>query len=244
MFMEKGFCDFISKPIDSVELNKIMEKWIPREKQKPAEEKSADIETEKAFDTETINIEGINTERGIAATGGTVQNYLLTLAMYHEDGEKKIEQIKECLKSNDIPLFTTHVHALKSSSASIGAQALSDLAGSLEDAGARKDMSFINNNSPQLLTDLEQLMESISEAISTTGAEEKISAEKMELLLAELKMLRIAMAGYDIGTINEIIKDLQSYVNVDDIGESISAIIRHEIVGEYEEAIAMIDTLI
>jgi CheY-like chemotaxis protein len=32
MFMENGFDDFLSKPIDTIRLNAVLEKWIPREK--------------------------------------------------------------------------------------------------------------------------------------------------------------------------------------------------------------------
>jgi CheY-like chemotaxis protein len=34
MFLENSFDDFLSKPIDTVALNGLLEKWIPREKQK------------------------------------------------------------------------------------------------------------------------------------------------------------------------------------------------------------------
>ena len=34
MFMENGFNDFLSKPIDTIKLNSVLEKWIPKEKQK------------------------------------------------------------------------------------------------------------------------------------------------------------------------------------------------------------------
>jgi CheY-like chemotaxis protein len=33
MFLENGFDDFLSKPIDTVKLNEIIEKWVPRNKQ-------------------------------------------------------------------------------------------------------------------------------------------------------------------------------------------------------------------
>jgi CheY-like chemotaxis protein len=36
MFMENGFNDFLSKPIDTVKLNAALEKWIPKDKQKSA----------------------------------------------------------------------------------------------------------------------------------------------------------------------------------------------------------------
>jgi CheY-like chemotaxis protein len=34
MFLENGFDDFLSKPIDTIKLNTALEKWIPKEKQK------------------------------------------------------------------------------------------------------------------------------------------------------------------------------------------------------------------
>ena len=34
MFLENGFNDFLSKPIDTIQLNSILEKWIPKEKRK------------------------------------------------------------------------------------------------------------------------------------------------------------------------------------------------------------------
>jgi CheY-like chemotaxis protein len=36
MFLENGFNDFLSKPIDTVKLNAVLEKWIPKIKQKSA----------------------------------------------------------------------------------------------------------------------------------------------------------------------------------------------------------------
>jgi CheY-like chemotaxis protein len=33
MFFENGFNDFLSKPIDTIKLDSILEKWIPKEKQ-------------------------------------------------------------------------------------------------------------------------------------------------------------------------------------------------------------------
>jgi CheY-like chemotaxis protein len=33
MFLENGLNDFISKPIDTIKLNSVLERWIPREKQ-------------------------------------------------------------------------------------------------------------------------------------------------------------------------------------------------------------------
>jgi len=33
MFLSNGFNDFLSKPIDTIKLNAILAKWLPKEKQ-------------------------------------------------------------------------------------------------------------------------------------------------------------------------------------------------------------------
>jgi len=244
MFLDKGFDDFISKPIKTVELNSIMEKWIPKEKQKKPEKPGAKPESEINLDEEIINIEDIDVEQGIAATGGTVKNYIMTLAMYNKEWDKKKEQIKTCLNNNALPLYSTLVHALKSSSANIGAMELSKLAGTLEEAGSNGDMDYIKKYNTKLMIDLEILLSGISEAVAATNDEIRLNPERMEILTADLKLLKMALNTYDIGTINEIIRDLHGYLNAEGIGESVSKIIRHEIIGEYNEAIELIDTIL
>jgi CheY-like chemotaxis protein len=61
MFLENGFDDFLSKPIDMHKLNRIMEKWIPLEKQEAAAEKDdADAPPNAALS----ELEGLNTAHG------------------------------------------------------------------------------------------------------------------------------------------------------------------------------------
>ena len=43
MFIENGFNDFLSKPIDTAELNTILEKWLPKEKQESKDGKKAGV---------------------------------------------------------------------------------------------------------------------------------------------------------------------------------------------------------
>ena len=48
MFLENGFDDFLPKPIDTVKLNALLEKWIPKEKQKNV---VADVDNSPATDS-------------------------------------------------------------------------------------------------------------------------------------------------------------------------------------------------
>ena len=65
--------------------------------------------------------------------------------------EKKADEIEELYKSGNIEDYTVKVHALKSSAKIIGAYTLSDKAKSLEDAGKRSDLEFIEQNNGALL---------------------------------------------------------------------------------------------
>ena len=53
--LENGFDDFLSKPIDTIGLNAVLEKWIPPEKQK-----TFSLKKDDANDESDIEIEGLN----------------------------------------------------------------------------------------------------------------------------------------------------------------------------------------
>jgi len=163
MFLENGFNDFLSKPIDAVELNAILEKWIPLEKQ---EEASKDIvgknEPEKA-----------NAE---------------LLAIFHKDCINRIKEINKCLENEDYRLYTIQVHSLKSASANIGAAKISEFAGLLEDASKRGDTEFIKLHSTKFLADLQELLGDIGMNIK-----EKQKGDPSTEVLLKLKEALIAL---------------------------------------------------
>ena len=163
MFLQNGFNDFLAKPIDTVKLNAVLEKWIAREKQERPTEQSAAAEQEAHTD---INLKGVNVESAISAIGLTTEDYLEMLAVFQKDGIKNIKTIKQCLETNDLKLYTIHVHALKSACAYIGAEGMSETAQSLETAGRREDLEFIKAHNEDFLEALEILLKDIDAVIS------------------------------------------------------------------------------
>ncbi|MCL2028845.1 MAG: ATP-binding protein [Deltaproteobacteria bacterium] len=163
MFLNNGFNDFLAKPIDTVKLNAVLEKWISREKQKRATEQAVAAEKE---DLVEITLKGVNVECAISAIGLTTEDYLEMLAIFQADGIVKIKAIKQCLETNDLKLYTTHIHALKSACAYIGAETLSETAQSLEVAGRREDFTFIKAHNEDFLKVLEILLKDIDAVIS------------------------------------------------------------------------------
>jgi len=109
MFLSSGFNDFMSKPIDTKKLDSTLEKWLPKEKREKALE---EVKRESDSDIK-IKIDGMDVKKGISMTGGTFESYAQALSAFHKDGLKKIEEIRKCLETDNYPLYTTYVHALK-----------------------------------------------------------------------------------------------------------------------------------
>ncbi len=168
-FMEEGFQDFISKPVEGKILEDTLLKWIPiakiikgeaavkayREK-KEAERKDVVQEVEKqeekgcAGDDWNIDLPEFEIEQAkIYFTSREM--YLSTLRDYMESIPDNYSKIEECCKDGDIENYTIIVHGLKSSSKLIGAMKLSEEAKRLEECGHQRDEATIVSDTPGLL---------------------------------------------------------------------------------------------
>ena len=173
MFLSKGFDDYLAKPIEIAKLNAVIDKWVPREKRlrpdgspfyarEPAEEGPPPAAAEEGPQSEPVtlrSIEGLDAEKGIAMCGGMEAVYTDILAEYCRDIEKRLPFLRETHKrfagipgggaslqpadSPEIRDFVIEVHALKSASASIGAEDLSKKALLLENAGKEGNLELI-----------------------------------------------------------------------------------------------------
>ena len=162
-YISKGFNGYLSKPIDSLTLEKTIMKHLPEEiMEKPAAEDAVEDLTEMPENMKWIyETEGVQAEEGITNSGG-ISNYIFSLNLFLDtiDGNAKV--LRDSLESGNLRLYTIKVHALKSSARIIGALELSKLAEALEDAGNKEDRSFIDANADKLLADYEAFHEKLS----------------------------------------------------------------------------------
>jgi CheY-like chemotaxis protein/HPt (histidine-containing phosphotransfer) domain-containing protein len=239
MFLQNGFNDFLAKPINTVKLNSILEKWLPKEKQSKIEPKGAVTQPPLAQGAAPgPTIEGLDTKVGQARSGGALESYMQTLDIFRKDGKNKIAEIKKCLEAANLPLYVTYVHALKSASANVGANALSETAGALEAAGARGDLAYIQAHTPNMLHALETVLVNIGATIAPKCIESPTGAVDMAQIKANLVKLAEAIDRLDPRAINEAVKCLRSFTDVPGIGDSIENILQNTLIGEYDEAAA------
>ena len=245
MFIENGLNGFLAKPIDTVKLNIILERWIPREKRKsflPGDNKRFGKTAEEldASSMAALEIKGVDAGKGLVLTGGSVERYLETLTVFCADGYEKMEQLRTCLETDNIPLYTILVHALKSASANIGAEALSNAARDLEKAGKQADLDFINTHHHQLLAALSSLLGNIQDVVSAHMEKSGVSpdAEVLKTKLAELKQ---ALETLDAHAMNTIVDAL---LNLKPCGEAVQSISRNILMSDFDQALALTESLL
>ncbi|MCL2609718.1 MAG: ATP-binding protein, partial [Treponema sp.] len=172
MFLERGFDDFLAKPIDVSKLDEMLEKWIAEDKRRPeGESEFAGIEASGIRETDSLpEIPGVDVAKGIAGTGGTAEGYLRVLKFFVEDAVARIPVLRKPPERETLPAFATQVHALKSASASIGAGEISAAAFALEEAGASGDLEFVLRESAPFVAKLETLVADIKRVLPASEA--------------------------------------------------------------------------
>ncbi|MCL1907779.1 MAG: ATP-binding protein [Holophagaceae bacterium] len=230
MLVSKGFSGYISKPVETPRLHSMLCTWVPAEKQIKASE--FNTEAEKA----PFEIECIDVQAGITNTGGKVASYLKTLGLFCRDCQEKLDEIPRALENNELRKFITFVHALKSASANVGASQLSEKAKTLEEAGNKSDMEFIERHLGSFLSDLKKIVQDILPAISKEKAKPKV-VEDISDIHKKLCLLKTALIEYDISAIDELILALEKSL-VPSLMEQIS----HDVlISDFDAAMGHID---
>lgn len=143
----QGFTDYLAKPINKTYLEGALLEYLPKElrvvKAITKKKKAKPVTTEKQNEIDPLDF---NPEIGIANLGGNKEAYISVLLSYYEEGVQKSQDVPDILAASDISLYTTNVHALKSSSATVGCMGISPMFKALEFAGKEGNTDFISEN--------------------------------------------------------------------------------------------------
>ena len=150
-YMAEGFTDYLSKPINSRELRRCLLQHLPPEKIIPVAESSRE---EPAADTEGIAsllAAGIDIPQGLAYCQHDTSLYRSVLGEYAGSAGEKAERLQQYFDAADWPNYAILVHAVKSTSGTIGAARLSETAARLEQAAKQADAETIRQEHAGLI---------------------------------------------------------------------------------------------
>ena len=223
-------------------------------------------------DTAFPFIKGIDTEKGIAMTGGTADGYRQVLSMFRRDSEDRIQKLRfflfEGMSAGKFPekhlsSFITQIYALKSALATIGAAEISIEAASLETAGKDKDLALLQNNLPDFIEHLVELGKSIRAVTEPKSEESTVkSGGFLKQVFARQKAdkpppapdnsglvplfneLKDALKAHNVKNIDNILERLKQNQLDQKTRETLEYISDQVLVTEFESAIITIDELI
>lgn len=189
MFRDEGFTEFVPKPIDRTVLERVLRKVLPNscikynaapshaavpvQAAEPAPEEEKQVQTtagETALPYDQLSRAGVNVELGLEYCSGDEEFYREMLQMFYTQSGDKRAEIVSLYDSANWADYAVKVHALKSTSLTIGAETLSAQAKELELAGKRGDIDYVREHHPALLCAYEALCAQIGELLQASCA--------------------------------------------------------------------------
>jgi signal transduction histidine kinase/DNA-binding response OmpR family regulator len=182
MFSKHGFDGFIPKPIDIRHLNAALNRFIrdryPNEARKYRPQMAAP-------------------QAAMQAAAPVDETRAKLLQIFCRDAEKAVVTLRETIAHNDIKLFTTTAHAMKSALANVGEAEKSRQAAALEKACLDGDRGFIAANTESFIRALESLIRELRPAETVTADADVNVTEDTAYLKEQLQIVKDACENYD-----------------------------------------------
>lgn len=222
IFLENGFDDFLSKPIDIKKLDEILTKYV-YEKQKKSEKQKEYIEKE-AINQENGNneitdiirnapISEIDFDAGIKQFG-KVEIFINILKSFVKNISKTIDKIPKSITDKNIQDYIITIHGIKGSCYGILAKSLGDEAQILENEGKAGNLNFIEKNGHYFLVKITEFIEKLDILLKEIDCETAKADNRNNKSAPDketLQKLLNSAENFDLEEIRAAIKELSKF---------------------------------
>ncbi|MDR1395365.1 MAG: response regulator, partial [Deltaproteobacteria bacterium] len=244
-FLEAGFNDFLSKPIDLAKLDAILKRWIPAGKRQifspvPAAKPSpAPERPEPAWPS----IAGLDVGLGLSRAGGSMETYRKVLEDFRLDTEAAMVKMEKVTTEESRTGFIAKIHSLKSGLASIGAVELATMAALMEKSGRDGDLFQINFRLPKFRSGLTALTSRILDFVTSPQPDLAAVLYVRPDVEAFLR-LQDALSVKDLEAVNRELKFLMDLQLDETTKEAVAEIVDFILASEFKKASGVISSLI
>ena len=213
-FLAEGFDDFLSKPIIPKELEQMILKYLPKEYIIQNDDDSTQTVVEENKETDLPQLDEFDFKYALSLLGN--EEILKTVLIeFHDSLDGTMKTLSELYSDiNDrekLKEYRIKVHALKSTSATVGALILSKLARLLEVAAIDEDITRIHTLHQVFMDEIKKHKDKISVMVPET--EKKIAGDQE---MAYFDMLRASLENLDYDTSDLLSEEIKKYQYADD----------------------------
>lgn len=243
LLLNEGFQDYLAKPIRKFYLERMLREYMPVELAVNfvVEDDTAGKHAEKGSEEVKKNPLIVDFDNGLANVGGNVPAYASVLNAYYKEGINKVDEIPELLSAENYNDYVVNVHAMKSSSAAIGAQGLSLLFKELEFAGRANNIEFISTHTENVINIFSKVLEKVYGYLINNGmlAEEEESlpeGDTTELDSSIVDSIITALSLYNIKESEDKVKEMAGTNYGDEINRLVKEIKKSMDFFDYKKA--------
>ncbi len=198
MYLSEGFDDYLSKPIEPKKLEKLLRKYLPEDKIVTTESKEVQ---EEIAQEKTEMLQGLadylDRDTAMMYCCNSEEFYHEMLLSYLDNN--RLDAIREFYSKEEWEDYRIAVHALKSTSLTIGATALSEAAKTLEFAAKEGRIEEIKQKHEATMEDYEKLLLLLNQELHPTEASKDSAMdtreeEKAKILIVDDDNLNLMFA--------------------------------------------------
>ncbi len=162
-YLESGFDEYLSKPIDKNELEKILKKFLNDSKEN-IEYKNEENNMDDGMDSniQILINNGVDLDSSLELLGD-METYNETIRDFYNESNTRLSNIEKYKNDKDMPNYAILVHAMKSDSKYLGFKTLAELSYNHEMASKANDIDYVNNNYDELMNEANRIMNLIGE---------------------------------------------------------------------------------
>lgn len=217
-YLEAGFDDYLSKPIVSEKLEKMLWDYLPkeliREVESTEEAQVLDIPSGKPDLEELPMVEGLDWHYAWMHLSD-MDLLQSTIRAFYEQigaaGEKLDDCYRKLSAGEGFDAYRIQVHAMKSLAATVGILPLAGAAKLLEDAAKKEEAETVHSLHGIFLREWNGYLEKLVGVFDIRPPEEKPEMEDSSIICALLEMIRIAMEEMNVDEADEKIKMVCAY---------------------------------
>lgn len=152
-YLEVGFDGYISKPIDTLEINNVLRQHLSVKSVEKIEESK-----ESSKDINYLKNNGIDVDKSLELLGD-IDTYNDILNEFLKSIDDKLVSLKKFVEEKNIGEYTVLVHGMKSDSKYLGFNKLAEVCYSHELKGKENDFEFISNNYNEVIEEANKVIE-------------------------------------------------------------------------------------